>query len=281
MRSRLTITLLAAATALVAAPAFAQEAPAENVLDGDYLTVGAGAVYVPSYRGSDDYVLTPVPLVRGHVAGVDINPRVAGVALDFIPDGKDAKIGFSLGPVATYSANRAGRIKDPVVRAAGKLDPAIEVGFTAGVTAYKLLSDYDALTVSADVKWDVNGAYKGMTINPAVSYATPLSPALVAVVAVSARRVDGDFSRYYYSVTPLQSANSGLPVYGAKSGWDSVNASLLMAYDLSGDVRDGGLSLFGVANHSRMLGDAKDTPFTSIRGDASQWIIGGGVAYTF
>lgn len=281
MRSRLNITLLAAGAALFASPVFAQEAPEENVLDGDYLTVGVGAVYVPTYRGSDDYVVSPVPLVRGHFKGVDINPRVAGVALDFIQDPKDAKIGFSLGPVATYSANRAGRIKDPVVRAAGKLDPAIEVGFNAGITAYKLLSDYDALTVSADVKWDVNGAYKGMTVNPAISYATPLSTALVGVLAVSARRVDNDFASYYYSVTPLQNAASGLPVYRAKGGWDSVNTSLLLAYDLSGDVRDGGLSLFGVANYSRMLNDAKDTPFTSIRGDANQWIIGGGVAYTF
>jgi outer membrane scaffolding protein for murein synthesis (MipA/OmpV family) len=286
MRAPLSISLLAAGAALFAMPAFAQDAsppegPTENVLDGDYLTVGVGAVYVPTYRGSDDYTFSPVPLVRGHFKGIDINPRVAGVALDLIPDGKDAKIGFSLGPVATYSGNRAGRIKDPVVRAAGKLDASIDVGFTAGVTAYKLLSDYDALTLSADVKWDVNGAYKGMTINPAISYATPLSPALVAVVAVSARNVDDKFGRYYYSVTPTQSAASGLPGYRAKGGWDSVNTSMLLAYDLSGDVRDGGLSLFGVANYSRMLNDAKDTPYTSIRGDADQWIVGAGVAYTF
>jgi outer membrane scaffolding protein for murein synthesis (MipA/OmpV family) len=290
MRSILSTSTSLAATAMLSAvlwsaPALAQEAPADapvdNILDGDYLTVGVGGVYVPTYRGSDDYAIQPVPLIKGHVAGIDINPRVAGVALDFIPDGKDAKFGFSLGPVATYSGNRAGKIKDKVVRAAGKLDPAIEVGFTAGVTAYKLLNDYDALTISADTKWDVNGAYKGMTINPAISYATPLSKALVAVVAVSARNVDDKFARYYYSVTPGQSLASGLPGYNAKGGWDSVNTSVLLAYDLSGDVRDGGLSLFGVANYSRMLNDAKDTPYTSIRGDANQWVFGAGVAYTF
>jgi len=135
--------------------------------------------------------------------------------------------------------------------------------------------------VSADVKWDVNGAYKGMTINPAISYATPLSPALVAVVALSARRVDDDFANYYYSVNPAQSVASGLPGYRAKGGWDTANASLLMAYDLSGDVRDGGLSLFGAAAYSRMLNDGKDTPFTALRGNANQWVIAGGVAYTF
>ncbi|MEE4450661.1 MipA/OmpV family protein [Novosphingobium resinovorum] len=288
MRLRVSTIALAAGAALLscaAVPAFAQNAsdapPAENVLDGDYLTVGVGAVYVPSYRGSDDYIVSPIPLVRGKFKGVDINPRIAGVALDFIPDDKDSGIGFSLGPVATVSLNRTRRIKDPVVRAAGKLDPAIEVGVSAGVTKYRLLHDYDSLTLSADVKWDVNGAYGGMVWSPAISYTTPLSPALVAVVAVSARHVDDDFARYYYSVNPAQSAASGLPVYGAKGGWDSANASLLMAYDLSGDVRDGGLSVFGVANYSRMLNDGKDTPFTALRGSANQWVLGAGVAYTF
>ncbi|KQM21341.1 MipA/OmpV family protein [Novosphingobium sp. Leaf2] len=281
MFSRLAIGLLASATFLAVVPAFAQDAPEKNILDGDNLTVGIGAAYVPSYRGSDDYVLTPVPLVRGKFKGVDINARVAGVALDFIPDNRDSGIGFSLGPVVTYSGNRARRIKDPVVAAAGKLNPAVEVGFTAGVTAYHLLNPYDALTLSADTKWDVANAYKGMTVNPAVSYTTPLSKAIIAVAAVSARHVDGKFARYYYSVTPLQSAASGLPTYNGKSGWDSVNTSLLMSYDLSGDVRDGGMSVFGVANYSRMLNSAKDTPFTSIRGDANQWIFGAGIAYTF
>lgn len=266
-------------------PAIAQEAPqqqpTENVLDGDYLTVGVGAVYVPSYRGSDDYILSPVPLVRGHFKGVDINPRVAGVALDFIPDDKASGIGFSLGPVVTASFNRNRRVRDEVVRAAGKLDPAIEVGVSAGVTKYRVLHDYDSLTLSSDVKWDVNGAYKGMVWSPAISYTTPLSPAVVTVLAVSARRVDDKFARYYYSVNPGQSLASGLPVYNAKGGWDSVNTSLLMAYDLSGDVRDGGLSVFGVANYSRMLNDGKDTPFTSLRGSANQWVLGAGVAYTF
>ncbi|MFD1960087.1 MipA/OmpV family protein [Novosphingobium panipatense] len=203
------------------------------------------------------------------------------MALDFIPDDRDSGFGFSLGPVGTVASNRNGGIKDDVVRAAGKLDVAIELGASAGVTKYKLLHEYDSLTLSTDVKWDVNGAYKGMTWSPAISYATPLSPALFAVLAISARHVDDDFARYYYSVTPGQSAASGLPVYNAKGGWDSANVSLLTAYDLSGDVRDGGFSLFGVANYSRMLNDGKDTPFTSLRGSANQWLVGAGVAYTF
>lgn len=281
LAGRLSAAAILAASLLCAGPALAQEEPADNVLAGDHLTVGVGGIYGPSYDGSDDYVFSPVPIVQGQYKGVTLSPRPAGAAIDFIPDGRDARVGFSLGPVATVSFNRNRQIKDPVVRAAGKLDPAIELGVSGGVTAYKLLSDYDALTLSADVKWDVNGAYKGMTWAPSVSYLTPLSKAILVTASVSARHVDDKFARYYYSVTPAQNLASGLPVYDAKGGWDSVNAGLLVGWDLSGDLRDGGLALFAIGNYSRMLNDGKDTPFTSIRGDADQWTVGAGVAYTF
>lgn len=271
----LTLTL-----ALPAGPALADDAGG-NVFDGDYLTVGAGAVYEPSYDGSDDFVLSPLPIVRGSVKRIAISPRQGGVALDFIPDAQDAKIGLSLGPVATLSRNRASRIKDPVVRAAGKLDTAVELGVSGGVTAYSLLNSYDSLSLSADVKWDVAGAHDGMTWSPSISYSTPVSQAVLVTLLASARHVDDDYARYYYSVTPAQSAASGLSEYQARGGWDSATAGLLVGWDISGDMRDGGFALFSLASYSRMLNDAADTPYTSARGDADQWLVGGGVAYTF
>lgn len=280
MRKRLIGSVLAAAVAVAGSPAVAQDTTGANVGEGDYLTVGAGAIYSPSYDGSDDYVVSPIPIVQGRVKGITISPRPAGVALDLVPDARDARIGLSLGPVATISRNRVKQIKDPAVRAAGKLDTAVELGVSGGVTAYRLLNPYDSLTLSADVKWDV-AAYKGMTWSPSISYITPVSKAVLVTLIASARHVDDDYARFYYSVTPAQSAASGLPEYQAKGGWDSVSAGLIVGWDLSGDLRDGGFALFSVASYSRMLNDAKDTPYTSLRGDADQWVVGGGVAYTF
>lgn len=280
MFKRLIGSVLAAAVAFAGSPAVAQDVTREDLDEGDYLTVGAGAIYAPSYDGSDDYVVSPIPVVQGRVKGVVISPRPAGVALDLVPDARDARIGFSLGPVATISRNRAKQIKDPVVRAAGKLDTAVELGASGGITAYRLLNPYDALTLSADVKWDI-AAYKGMTWSPSISYATPVSKAVLVTLVASARHVDDDYARYYYSVTPAQSAASGLPEYQAKGGWESVSAGLLVGWDFSGDLRDGGFSLFSVASYSRMLNNAKDTPYTSLRGDADQWLLGAGLAYSF
>jgi outer membrane protein len=277
-----TLSVLAGlAAALVAMPASAQDAPDSSALDGDRLTVGVGAIYNPSYRGSDDYRVSPIPLVQGQIGGIGINPRAGGIGLDFIPDDRDAGIGFSLGPVVSYSGNRARQIKDNVVRRAGKLDDAVEIGATAGITAYKLLNPYDSLTLSGDVRWDIAGAYKGMVWTPNLSYTTPLSKGSLVALNVNARHTDGKFARYYYSVTPEQSAASGLPVYNARKGWDSINVGLLGAYDLDGDLLNGGFAIFALGSYSKMLNDGKDTPYTSIRGDADQWIGGAGVAYTF
>ena len=277
-----TLTAVAGlAAALFCQPSFAQDASADQAFDGDRLTVGVGAVYMPSYRGSDDYTVSAFPVVQGQVKGIDINPRAGGVALDFIPDDRDSGFGVSLGPVVTYSGNRKRGIKDDVVRAAGKLDDAVELGGTAGVTAYKLINPYDSLTLSADVRWDVAGAYKGMIWTPSLTYMTPLSRGSVVALNVGARHVDDDYARYYYDVTPGQSLASGLPVYGAKGGWESVNVGLFGGLDLDGDLINGGFAVFGAAAYTKLLNDAKDTPYTSIRGDSDQWIAGLGLAYTF
>ncbi|PEQ14421.1 structural protein MipA [Novosphingobium sp. PC22D] len=273
----------AAAMALAPVTALAQAGPEpeESALDGDYLILGAGVVYGPSYDGSDDQVVSPIPLVQGRFKGITISPRRGGVGLDLIPDGEDARFGVSLGPVVNYSANRARRIKDPVVKAAGKLDEAIEIGATGGVSAYKLLNPYDTLSFSADVSWDIAGAHKGMIWSPGITYITPVSRAAIVTLNLSARHVDDDYARYYYSVTPAQSAASGLPEFDAKGGWDSWNVSALAGYDLNGNLLDGGFALVGLASYGRMLNDAKETPYTSIRGSADQWMVAGGVSYTF
>lgn len=276
-----TAASLGAVLAAVPVAALAQDASEPSVFDGDRLTVGVGGIYGPSYKGSDDSVFFPVPLVQGSLRGVAINPRPAGLALDLVPDGKGARFGLSLGPVATTSGNRNRQIKDPVVRAAGKLKRAIDVGGTAGVTAYRLLNPYDSLSLSADVTWNVNNAHRGTVLSPRVTYVTPLSRAALVTLSVGADHVDGDYARYYFDVSPAQSAASGLPVYSAKGGWISAGGGALLGYDLDGNLTNGGFALFALGGYQRLRNAAKANPYTAIRGSADQWTAGVGVAYTF
>lgn len=281
-------TLLAAggALAVLACPALAQDSegppPPEQttVYDGDWVTVGAGAVYAPSYDGSDDYVIFPVPMVMGQIGPVGISPRGGGVALDFIPDPEEG-VAFDLGVAVGLNSNRADKIKDPVVKAAGELDRAVEIGPSAGISIPGVLNPYDSLSFNLDARWDVAGAHEGMVMSPGVSYFTPLSRGMAGALALSAEYVDDSYADYYYSVSPTQSAASGLPLYQAEGGFTKAGATALLAVDLDGNLANGGLALFGVGGYSRMLGDAKRTPYTSLRGDADQFFAALGVGYTF
>lgn len=263
-------------------PAPPPEAP-PTVFDGDWITLGAGVAYNASYDGSDDYVFSPLPFLQGRLGGVAINPRPAGVALDFIPDG-DGPVNFNLGVAGRLNRNRADQIEDEVVLAYGELDTAIEVGPTVGISVSKVLNPFDSLSIGADILWDVNGAHNGMTINPSITYFTPVSRAAAISFSLSARYVDDDYAAYYYSVPAAPAAvpvADRLPVFDAEGGFDKVGANLLLAYDFNGDITDGGLAGFLIGGYSRMQGDAADTPFTSVRGSADQWFVGVGLGYTF
>jgi len=273
---------LGAALALaIAVPAAAQDSDVDQgKLAGDYLAVGVGAGYGPSYEGSDDYVVFPVPLVQGRLGGIGINPRGGGVALDFVPDPPDGP-GFNAGIVGKVRLTRTHDTHDAVVNRLGKLDTAIEVGPTVGVSFPHVLNKYDTLTFTADVLWDVGGAYGGMVVDPLISYSTPLSRGILANLSVNAEWGDRKFAQYYYSITPAQSAASGLPVFDAKSGFNKAGARLLVGIDLDGDLTNGGAAIFVLGGYTRQLGDGKRTPLTRLRGSPDQFLAAAGFGFTF
>lgn len=280
--------------AAITSPVYAQDsdadttttAAAENAdkgaLNGDWVTVGIGAGYTTSYDGSDEYVFFPAPIAQGSVGGFDFGARGPGLYVDVIRDGNsDSNVKIVAGPLVRVRLDRHSKIKDTVVRLLGKRDVAVEVGATVGVQIQKVLHDYDQLALSTDVQWDVAGAHGGRLITPSISYTTPLSPGIITNLNLNAVHVDDDYARTYFSVDPAGSLASGLPVFDADGGWKSYGATFLVGADLSGDIRDGGWGLFGLVGYSRMTGDAKRSPVTSIRGDADQWFFAGGVNYTF
>ena len=253
---------------------------AENVFDGDWLRVGVGAGIGPSYDGSDDYAVFPAPIIQGSLGGVDINTRPAGLALDFIPDSREGP-NFALGPTFRLRSDRADNIKDDVVKLAGELDRAFEIGIAAGISLPGTLNPRDSLSFNVDARWDVAGAHEGMVIEPNVTYFTPLDRGTALSLSLGAEFVDDDYAGYYYSVSPAQSLASGLPEYTADGGLNSLGANMLLAVDLDGNAINGGLAIVVIGGYSRSLGDAKRTPYTSIRGSADQFFGAVGIGYTF
>lgn len=257
-----------------------------SVFDGDWINVGFGAGLVPTYAGSDDYFLFPVPLFTGRLLGIGFQPSGPGVAFDVLsPPSPGAQAGkaprLSFGPAFRLRVERAVDSRDPVVEATGRLDRALELGLSGGVTFPGILHDNDALTIGTMIRWDVLGAHKGQLIEPAVTYVTPLSLGILVQVSASVEIVDDNFARYYQSVTPAQSAASGLPVFNASGGLNRAGVNLAAAVDLDGNALNGGFNIFALGGYARMLGDGAATPFTRLRGDPNQFLIGLGLGYTF
>lgn len=100
MHTARTFGLLAGVVALiVATPSAAQDGDLTTTPEsGDTFTVGVGVGYAPSYQGSDDYKVVPVPALRGRVSGFNFNTRGASLNVDFVREEQGATLDIQLGP---------------------------------------------------------------------------------------------------------------------------------------------------------------------------------------
>lgn len=270
-----------AAVLLAAAPALAQEAeplPSPEEAAGGF-TIAGGVAWLPDYEGSDDYRIIPAVAIRGKVAGVGVISRGTYVYADFFPRSGD-KMDLDLGPIVGVRANRTGKVDDDFVDLLPERKVAIEIGAFAGVSFHDLTNPYDSLSFRVDALHDIGNAHESTVISPSVDFSTPLSRYTYVSASVSAEFVSGKFADYYYSITPADALASGLPVFDADGGLKSWKIGLLASQSVTGDLT-GGLSIFGTANYSRLVGDFKDSPIVSDRGSAGQWLLAAGLAYTF
>jgi outer membrane scaffolding protein for murein synthesis (MipA/OmpV family) len=274
------------AATFVASLSFTMTAQAQEAEDHSNLTIGVGAAAVPSYEGSDDYRVIPIPQLRGKVHDFAFWTRGPALFVDVIPNRSDEGIDIQLGPVvgARFDRTSRKRIKDDAVAALGKLDTAIEVGGFVGIGKTGVItSAYDNISARVTITKDVAGAHDSMIVTPTIEYFTPLSIRSFVGLGVSADYVGKKYGRYYFDVTPEEAVASGLPAYdraGDGSGFRKVNFNLTGGYSLSGDIRRG-WTLFALGSYSRMLGDYADSPVVAIAGSKDQWIGAIGVGYTF
>jgi MipA family protein len=283
----LTCALLAAC---IASPACAQTAPAAptsplpdpaELNARDTLTIAAGAGIVPDYEGSDDYRIIPVGALRGRYKGIGFTTRGAYLYVDVVPKGS-GKVDFEVGPILGARFNSRKHIDDRVVKLLPSRNTAIEIGGFAGVGFSGLTNPYDRLSFRVDVLHDVGSAHKSTLLNPSIEFSTPVSRTTYVGANVGLEFVSNKFADYYYSITPADRLRTGnqLPLFNADGGLKNWKAGLLVNQSLSGDLLHG-LSIFGLGQYSRLVGDFKRSPIVSQRGSANQWIGALGLGYTW
>jgi outer membrane scaffolding protein for murein synthesis (MipA/OmpV family) len=285
-------TAAACLALLSTATAHAQSAPTATPPDagalaeaaaGDSITIGAGAVYLPDYEGSNDYRITPAPGAIGSYKGFNFTLAGNRLSVDLVPNAAGPGVDFQLGPIAVLNLNRSSikNIDDPRVRALGKVDTAIELGGFVGIGKTGVItSDFDRLSVSLSYRHDVAGGHDSGIWAPTINYLTPLSRKAAVGLFVSAERVDDRYADTYFTVTPAQSLASGLPAYRAEGGWKNYTLGAVATVALTGDLFRG-LKLVGGGTYARLLNDFGESPVTRVAGSRSQWLGALGLAYTF
>lgn len=283
MRSIVCIAL----AACVASPAFAQTVPEsplpnpEEINQRDTITVGLGAGIVPDYEGSDDYRFIPAGAIRGRYHGIAFQTRGTYLYVDVLPRaGKD--VDFEFGPIVGARLNKRRHIDDDIVKLLPNTKTAWEVGAFAGVGYSGLTNPYDRLAFRLDVLHDVGSAHQSTVISPNLEFSTPVSRSTFIGANVGLEFVSNKYADYYYSITPVESVGTGgaLAPFNADGGLKNWKAGLLVNQSLSGDLLHG-LSVFGLGQYTRLVGDFKRAPIVSERGSASQWLGALGLAYTW
>ncbi len=255
--------------------------PPASVFDGSYVTVGLGVGAVPRYEGSADYRLFPAPLLQGSVDGFDFAARGPGLAVDLVRDAPRARVNIIAGPLVRGRFDRRGGFGDARVAALGKLPVAVEVGGQFGVRLRDVAGRGTALGASVDISRDIAGGHGGTLISPSLSWTQPVGSAVLLIASAGATHASGGYMATYFGVDAAGAAASGFAPFAARPGWKDVGAGAVLAYDLNGNARDGGWSLFAITRATRLTGSAARSPVTAVAGDATQIFAASGIAYTF
>lgn len=247
--------LLACATAFAVPAAYAQTAGSKTD-DQLKLSIGGGAIYAPTYLGSDNYEVDPIPLFDLRYADRFFLSTRDGLGLNLAPQGSN----WRAGPVVKYRMGRD-QDDDAALRGMGDVDAAGEAG---GYVHY----DLRPFSLGAEIRQGFGG-HEGVIGDVFANWSTKLSNSLMLTVGPKATLASRDFTETYFGVTPAQAARSGYRAYAPDGPFMSYGLGASLRYRVN-DY----LSLGGFAGIDRIAGDAADSPLVDQAGSPTQARLG-------
>ena len=256
MRPTIPAALLLAGAALAAWPVCAQTADAAKQEEPLHLSIGGGALYAPTYLGSDNYEADPIPLFDLRYADRFFLSTRDGLGMNLAPQGSN----WRAGPVVKYRMARD-QDDDRALRGMGDVDAAGEAG---GYVHY----DLRPFTLGAELRQGFGG-HEGAIGDLFVTWSTKLSDSLMLTVGPKATVASHDFTQTYFGVTPGQAARTGYRPYAPDGAFMSYGLGASLRYQVN-DY----LSLGGFAGIDRIAGDAADSPLVDQAGSPTQARLG-------
>jgi outer membrane protein len=207
--------------------------------DGDHISIGAGAAYMPAYRGSNKYRFQPLPAIDIKIGRFFVNFQ-DGIGANLL-DSENVTVGVGFTPVDGYR-------KQDAPAGIGKLSMGVgargfvklrQFGFEATLGTTKILA----------------GSTKGMLVDASLSYPVMLGEKLMLNPSIGTTYGDRKNNNRYFGVNAQQALASGLSQFRAGSGFIDAKADLGIQYRLTDRI---GLGVVGGV--TTLLGDVKDSP---------------------
>lgn len=260
-------TLLGLVAAILAVPAFAQDAPALPLWEAG---IGAGWIDTPAYPGADAQshrgLVLPFLIYRGEVLRSDQQ----GIGARLLhSDTAEFDIGFSAS-LPAHSNDVAARAGMPDLGTLIEFGPRLKVNLF-DVDARSGLRAELPLRAVMEVKGGVRR--QGWTVEPRLVYATREEAGKWTWEAqLGAVFGDERINRYFYEVAP-QFATANRPAYAAGSGLMLVRTGLFGSYRINRDLRT-----FAFTRYETYAGAAnRDSPLMK---KTTGFSLGLGLAYT-
>lgn len=246
----------------VAADLAVQPAPASS---GWIVTVGAEGRIQPKFVGSDDFAFYPYPLFSVRRAGTPPEFRSPrdGFGFALFDNGT-----LSAGPVAQIVWRRK-ESDSSALFGLGNVDTAVELGAFINYWPTRFIRAHVELRNGI-------GGHHGFVTDLALDGVFPVTAQWTLSGGPRMRIATSAALDPYFSVTPLQSLTSGLPVFNAGGGVQSVGAGVQARYEWNAQW-----ATHAFVEYDRLLGDTANSPLVSLRGSADQWTFGTGVTYSF
>lgn len=245
------------------APVVAAPAPAPS---GWIVTLGAEGRVIPGWDGAplDHIAFSGFPLIDIRRAGTP--PRFFSAHDSF---------GISLLDLGNLHVGPIGKLRFPRRESAfAELQGLGDVGYAVELGGFAEYWFTPWLRARAEVRQGFGG-HHGIVSDVSGDLVVPLGKAVLSggprLTLATAAALDP-----YFSITPAQSAATGLPVFDAKGGVRSYGAGAQARVFWS---KEWATHVF--AEYERLTGDAAHSPLVVQRGSVDQLTYGAGLTYSF
>lgn len=227
--------------------------------DADFVfELGISGFVSPEYEGSNEYQITPVPIVSIEYLSI---PGIGAFG------GKDGR-GFSIGPSFGYTGER--KASDfPELTGLNDVDATYELGLKASY-------EWENAEIYGAARYAFGGG-EGLVGDIGANLIARPTERLILKAGPTASFASSDYMDAYFGVTTSEAFASGgrFTTYAPEGGFKSVGVAASARYEVVPDW-----FLNADASYERLIGDAKDSPIVKA-GDENQYTFGLGISRRF